>query len=169
MNQASTQQPDHDAQQLRFVVLLHEMPLNLGRETHWDLMLEKPKGSAGANVGLESAQNPEGLATWALESDPTEERTHKDGIRCLRLQDHRTRYLDYEGPVSNNRGSVQKWATGKYRCHQWHQDEIKIELCSSKVNGVFTLTLEQRHAGDSEENNRPCEQNVTWRFRRLSG
>ena len=78
----------------RFVVLHHLAPPTDPREPHWDLMLEQD----------------DKLETWALPAPPTAELTQP----VQRLADHRIRYLDYEGPVSGNRGTVQRWDWGTY-------------------------------------------------------
>lgn len=62
---------------------------------HWDLMLE--------------VRNT--LWTWRLAELPTTNHT----ILGERIADHRTHYLDYEGPISNNRGTVNRIRTGRYR------------------------------------------------------
>jgi hypothetical protein len=73
----------------RYVILEHDHP-----RRHWDLMLE---------VG-------EALRTWRLEGWP------ENGvqIRAEPIGDHRIAYLDYEGPVSGNRGRVQRRDEGTY-------------------------------------------------------
>ena len=53
---------------------------------HWDLMLD----------------TGETLRTWRLEP------ALPGVIRAEPLGNHRRAYLDYEGPVSGNRGSVQR-------------------------------------------------------------
>lgn len=73
----------------RFVILAHDHPF-----LHWDLMLE-----AG---GV--------LQTWRLAQPPELGRT----IDATALADHRVMYLDYEGPVSGNRGSVTRWDAGEF-------------------------------------------------------
>ncbi|RIK66590.1 MAG: hypothetical protein DCC65_09505 [Planctomycetota bacterium] len=71
----------------RFVVLHHE-----DREgVHYDLMIES--GSA--------------LATWKLRHPP-----ESGEQRCLRIGDHRRAYLDYEGPISGDRGRVTRHDEG---------------------------------------------------------
>src|SRR5690348_2558350 len=78
----------------RFVVLLHETPAGYARRNHFDLMLE----SNGV------------LLTWAIPELPT-----TDGsVAAERLPDHRLMYLDYEGPVSRDRGSVQRVDGGEF-------------------------------------------------------
>ena len=64
----------------RFVILEHDYPVQ-----HWDLMLE-----AG-----------DVLRTWRLIAPPDK----TQAVAAESLGDHRLAYLDYEGPVSGNRGS----------------------------------------------------------------
>ena len=73
----------------RFVILEHDHPV-----LHWDLMLE-----AG-----------DVLQTWRLATTPELGRT----IEATSLGDHRILYLDYEGPVSGNRGTVKRWDAGVF-------------------------------------------------------
>jgi hypothetical protein len=72
----------------RFVILEHDYPA-----LHWDLMLE-----AG---GV--------LQTWRLANPPA---PGSNSIAATALGDHRILYLDYEGPVSGNRGIVKRWDAG---------------------------------------------------------
>lgn len=67
----------------------------LERRNHWDWMFEGTSGE---------------LLTWALDRWP-------DPIEQLawQLPLHRAAYLEYEGPVSNHRGSVKRHASGTYR------------------------------------------------------
>ncbi|HZZ78671.1 MAG TPA: DNA polymerase ligase N-terminal domain-containing protein [Gemmataceae bacterium] len=73
----------------RFVILEHDHP-----SLHWDLMLE-----AG-----------DVLQAWRLAAPPTE----SDAVEATQLGDHRRAYLDYEGPVSGNRGTVKRWDAGTF-------------------------------------------------------
>lgn len=72
----------------RFVILEHDHPV-----LHWDLMLEAD------NV----------LETWRLAEPPT-----AGEIGATALPNHRLLYLDYEGPIKGDRGTVQKWDAGTY-------------------------------------------------------
>lgn len=74
---------------LRFVILEHDHPF-----VHWDLMLE----------------TGETLETWRLLSYPQPGRW----VDAERLPAHRSLYLDYEGPVSNDRGTVKRIVAGDY-------------------------------------------------------
>lgn len=73
----------------RFVILEHDHP-----SLHWDLLLEVD-GAA---------------ATWRLLARPEPGRP----IPAERLPDHRLLYLDYEGPVSGNRGQVKRVHSGTW-------------------------------------------------------
>ena len=73
----------------RFVILEHDHPV-----LHWDLMLE-----AG-----------DVLQTWRLAQPPES----SSPIEATQLPDHRLLYLDYEGPVSGDRGRVSRWDAGRY-------------------------------------------------------
>ena len=74
---------------LRYVVLRHEGV----DEPHFDLLLETAPGSD--------------LATWRSPIWPLTEATP-----LTQLRDHRRAYLDYEGPVSGDRGIVYRVADG---------------------------------------------------------
>ena len=50
------------------------------------------------------------LETWALQSEPIVGAK----INAKRLEDHRARYLDEEGPLSNNRGRVSRLLEGEF-------------------------------------------------------
>jgi DNA polymerase Ligase (LigD) len=78
----------------RFVLLYHAMPADASRASHWDLMLEE-NGS---------------LLTWACPELPTESAI----CHVEQLPNHRLDYLEYEGPVSNQRGTVTRVWAGEY-------------------------------------------------------
>ena len=87
----------------RFVILEHDFP-----EPHFDLMLE----------------DGDSLRTWRLPEMP--------GIGKLlfapELPPHRRMYLDYEGPVGGDRGSVVRRAGGVYRLIPWPDGTFLLEL-----------------------------------------
>jgi hypothetical protein len=107
----------------RFVLLEHEW---IG--IHWDFMLERD--------GV--------LKTWALDAlpaaGPEREARH--------LPDHRTAYLEYEGPVSHNRGWVRRIDEGVYTEIEWADDLVRVRLEGRQLVGEVLLT------------NRPRESNV---------
>lgn len=103
----------------RYVILLHETPPGFPRPTHYDLMLEWG----------------ESLRTWAIAEPPF--------VGCdlpaLLLPDHRLAYLDYEGPVSNDRGVVSRWDAGKYQSIQQSPFDWDVELQGVRLRGHLKL------------------------------
>jgi DNA polymerase Ligase (LigD) len=73
----------------RFVILTHDHPY-----LHWDLFLE----------------DGDVLRGWRLAEEPVAGKP----IAATAQADHREMYLDYEGPVSGNRGHVTRWDFGEY-------------------------------------------------------
>lgn len=89
---------------LRYVVLHHA---GFG-DPHYDLMFESAPGSL--------------LMTWRATDWPL-----AAGDVLTRIGDHRRDYLEYEGPVSNNRGHVQRVQSGT--CQVTSQaNQISIEI-----------------------------------------
>lgn len=99
---------------LRFVILEHNHPM-----LHWDLMLESENA----------------LRTWRLLEEPGIGKS----VSSEPLADHRIEYLDYEGPVSGNRGVVKQWAGGTF---EWLGDEknsVQVKLSSVRILSVLTI------------------------------
>jgi hypothetical protein len=105
-----------------FAILEHQMPAGAARGLHWDVMLERN----GA------------LATWA--SPPWSTRTVHELAEAL--ADHRLAYLDYEGPVSGDRGDVTRIDRGEYTATQWDDDCICAILQGTRWRGSLRLTRE---------------------------
>ena len=101
----------------RFVILHHLAPTG----EHWDLMLER------GDV----------LLTWQLTSRPTDRAARP--IECVRIADHRKRYLDYEGPISGGRGIVTRFDRGRFEFLEFTEDRITFELSGDVLNGRFRL------------------------------
>ncbi|MEC7696425.1 MAG: DNA polymerase ligase N-terminal domain-containing protein [Planctomycetota bacterium] len=79
----------------RFVILHHKLPPESSRRSHWDLMLE----------------HGDHLATWEL-PEVLEVGTRLDVVP---LANHRLEYLDYEGPLTEQRGTVSRYEWGSYK------------------------------------------------------
>ncbi|WP_165066208.1 DNA polymerase ligase N-terminal domain-containing protein [Paludisphaera rhizosphaerae] len=107
----------------RFVLLEHQW---IG--VHWDFMLERD--------GV--------LKTWALDAPPAPGPERE----ARHLPDHRTAYLEYEGPVSQNRGWVRRIDEGVYTSIEWGEDLVHVRLEGRQLVGELRLT------------NRPRESNV---------
>ena len=69
------------------------------------------------------------LHTWRLACAPT---VGSDPIDATELPDHRVAYLDYEGPVGGNRGSVRRWDAGTFT---WEADS-KPDVRLLRLNGT---------------------------------
>ncbi len=99
----------------RFVILEHDHPT-----LHWDLMLEH--GAA--------------LRTWRLAEPPQAGKT----VAATALADHRRLYLDYEGPVSGNRGQVRRWDAGTYEGELPAAGAaVEIEIRGQRMGGRAVL------------------------------
>jgi hypothetical protein len=104
----------------RYVILRHDTPPGFPRATHWDLLFE---------IG-------QCLRAWALAEEPQADCE----IAAESLPDHRLAYLDYEGPVSGDRGAVSQWDAGTV---QWQQDSNEImeaTLDGRRLHGLVRLT-----------------------------
>jgi hypothetical protein len=111
----------------RFVVLRHECPSTYKPGVHWDFMLER----AGT------------LRTWALAEPPELGRA----IAAEPLTDHRLAYLDYEGPISGNRGIVRRWDAGTYEMLGEAPERLTIRLQGVLLQGLVELTADPSGRG----------------------
>ena len=98
----------------RFVILEHRRG-----DVHWDVMLERG----------------ESLRTWAVDEPIAAEAI----LPARSLPDHRLAYLDYEGPISGDRGAVRRIAAGTYRPIEWADDRIVLYLDGDQLRGELTL------------------------------
>jgi len=75
----------------RYAILSHDHPF-----PHWDFLLESESGGP--------------LRAWRLLTKPA------PGVASSAepLPDHRPVYLEYEGPVSGDRGTVTRWDGGEF-------------------------------------------------------
>ena len=99
---------------LRYVVLHHtgiEKP-------HFDLMLETAAGS--------------GLATWRMGGWPLQ-----TGMPMEHLAEHRRDYLEYQGPLSGNRGEVCRVAAGTHSVLQDDPALLIVRLDDTCVLRLF--------------------------------
>jgi hypothetical protein len=103
----------------RFVLLLHLSGPRSRAGRHWDFMLEK--GNA--------------LRTWALDEPPTRDRPQQ----AEALPDHRPEYLTYEGPLSDDRGSVTRQDEGTAETIAESDGRLVLELHGRELRGRLTL------------------------------
>jgi hypothetical protein len=101
----------------RFVIQHHQLPDG----EHWDLMIE-----AG-----------DALWTWQLGSPP--QALGRDPVPALRIADHRTAYLTYEGPISGDRGTVRIAERGTCRVLEETETLLRLEVQGQDLAGRFEL------------------------------
>ncbi|MCP4781992.1 MAG: hypothetical protein GY903_05595 [Fuerstiella sp.] len=92
----------------RFVILEHDHPF-----LHWDLLMQQ-----GEMLGAWRLLSPVVGAAW-IAAEP--------------LPDHRLMYLDYEGPVSNNRGVVIRVASGEFSVCDKRREERVYQLFNCDI------------------------------------
>ncbi len=95
------------------------MPADANKDSHLDLMLE----------------SGEGLRTWSFAEFPAD----GEEVVADELPVHRLAYLDYEGPVSNNRGEVSRIDGGTYEIQSAMNDVLVILLQGEKYRGRVKL------------------------------
>ena len=121
----------------QWVLLHHQVsgPIS-DRDDHFDFMLSPMDSALPAPAPSEpgsddwSSDGGGQLWTWAIPVNPIEQPLP---LVCdaERLPDHRRAYLDYEGPISGNRGQVQRVASGSYEVVSWSEERIELRVqCS---------------------------------------
>jgi hypothetical protein len=71
----------------------------------------------------------ESLRTWALAAEPA----NRAQLIGKKLPDHRLAYLDYEGPVSDNRGCVTRVDRGTYEVVRENEQELTVRLSGDRL------------------------------------
>src|SRR5262245_6635169 len=99
---------------MRYVVLEHHW-----EGVHYDFMLE-----AGDR-----------LLTWKLQQLPA------PGVPQIAVAtfDHRLLYLDYEGPISGNRGHVVRWDHGDFTLLAGTENRQSLQVQGQRLRGVIEL------------------------------
>lgn len=98
----------------RFVILEHRWD-----GIHWDFMLE--------DQGV--------LRTWAILA-PIQVGID---LKAKRLPDHRIAYLDFEGEISGDRGSVVRVDRGSFEALEWLDEWIEVKLRGVRYLGTVKL------------------------------
>ena len=106
----------------RFIVLIHDHPF-----VHWDLLVQVEETARTWRL-LESP------ARWL--SDPSAE------VVAESIGDHRLIYLDYEGPVSRERGRVARWDHGQAEWLADGESSVRWRLSGERLVGEITLARE---------------------------
>lgn len=103
----------------RYVILYHETPVHSPRASHWDLMVEQRAY----------------LRTWALPEAPVV----RGPMPCEALPTHRKIYLDYQGPLSGNRGWVTRWDHGTCTVVSEREDLVTYAVRGVRLAGTMML------------------------------
>ena len=106
----------------RFVILTHDHPF-----AHYDLMLERG----------------DDLATWRIVELPCDD----SSVRAEWTFPHRRLYLDYEGPISGDRGTVARWEVGSF---EWVCDEPEVIVIEVKGERHWNGRVELRRLNENE-------------------
>jgi hypothetical protein len=125
----------------RFVLLRHLCPAGYEKSSHWDFMLEW----TGALRTWELRELP--TIWWIALGDvlPDSAKPATYVVQASRLADHRLAYLDYEGPLSHNRGSVSRSDAGTYTLTRETGNRLDIQLAGERLQGETVLELDKAH------------------------
>jgi len=119
----------------RYVILLHqwpEGPLRCFEETESDEAVIQRGGDHFDWM----FQGDSCLATWATADQISVGKNAEIG--AIRLPDHRAAYLDYEGAVSGNRGTVTRVESGDFRLISASADHYEIQTLGDR-SGVLLI------------------------------
>ncbi len=114
----------------RFVLLHHQTPSHAAKPDHYDLMLEE------GDV----------LKTFTLWQLPD----LSVPVTALEDFDHRRAYLDYEGPISNDRGKVSQADAGTFVWILREAERIEVELAGRHLQGKLILDVQPDSAGGED-------------------
>ena len=114
----------------RFVLLHHHFPLADARKSHWDLMLQQSSN----------------LLTFQIPTLPAAISDCQQKLNVLRLSDHRIRYLDYEGPISGDRGYVDRVASGNFMVEKVPPHDLFFTLDSPSLKASFRMRIPKQDA-----------------------
>lgn len=112
---------------LRFVLLEHDPTPRASRvrdplPLHWDLMLQLPGGW--------------GLATWRLSANPL---VVSGVIPAEAIGDHRVAYLDYEGEIGGDRGTVRRVDSGTLTLIRRSSAVLRFRLFGARLQEEFEI------------------------------
>lgn len=103
-------------------------------------------------------ENGEKLATWKLTRPPEE--AMRETLAASRIGEHRRAYLDYEGPISGDRGHVTR--------HDEGTCEVREDKSSDGVVNRWRLQVSGERLSGGIELVRDPENQSRWSLRCLS-
>jgi hypothetical protein len=108
----------------RFVILEHSGTATYKPGVHWDLLIEWG----------------ETLLAWELLAPLNISAAQS----VAQLPNHRQIYLDFEGELTDNRGSVQQWDKGNYSLVNNSDAEFTFQIDGKRVCGTMKLKRESQ-------------------------
>jgi len=112
-------------------VLLHHL---LGDDTHYDWMFEDPDGAPGETR----------LLTWRIDI-PSDQWADAE-VGLVELPPHRRAYLEYEGPVSGDRGRVIRVDRGSVVVESRETDSLELFVSMGGFRGRVLLHRETQES-----------------------
>ncbi|MFC1669155.1 DNA polymerase ligase N-terminal domain-containing protein [Spirochaetota bacterium] len=104
---------------MKFVIHYHDT-----KTAHYDLMVE----------------HGDSLLTWQIDKSDIENLLVGKKITCRKIQDHRKKYLDYEGPISCDRGRVNIYDSGEYSNINWREENKELIVNGAILKGKLRIT-----------------------------
>ncbi len=95
---------------------------------HFDLMLEAE----------------EVLLTWQLSVEAMEGLVRGRRVEARQIQDHRKKYLSYEGPISCDRGSISIFDSGEYRRLKEKGNTTEYFFSGKELQGRILFTENEK-------------------------
>ncbi|MEQ8848335.1 hypothetical protein [Botrimarina sp.] len=127
---------------LRYALLWHECPPGYRDGPHYDLLVERPGADGEHRLAAWSLLELPQPWAIALGRAPAGARE----VAATALADHRAAYLDYEGPVSGGRGTVERVAGGRV---EWlHEGEAQVRLRLSEPSRIAGEAVLSAGVGD---------------------
>ncbi|MBN1788152.1 MAG: hypothetical protein JW806_07130 [Sedimentisphaerales bacterium] len=105
----------------RFVIHKHTKE----GQIHWDLMIEEP----------------DYLKTWQLENPPEKLSGQKN--KAVPIFDHDKKFLTYQGPVNNGKGSVEIVDEGVCKIESKTENDIIVTFQGKVLKGKFGFIIQQ--------------------------
>lgn len=100
---------------MRFAVLLHTLPATSIRASHWDLLLQFAEYRSKDEKCLDCFELSLPPEQWS-------------SLAISRLPSHRALYLEYAGPISGDRGTVEQVMVGEVQWHSRDGDIAEFDL-----------------------------------------
>lgn len=134
---------------LRFVLLYHRVSSKFesdsGRCDHFDLMLESNTDALLASWAFEENVLLKFASVVLAQDELANDSTPAITSNATKVDDHRRAYLDYEGPISQDRGTVSRVCSGT--CEWLERSNSRCQFKLNYDSVVCLLTLKKQLDG----------------------